>query len=282
MAAGRILRYLSVVAVVVLGSGCTLYQPRPVTFQVRDGDTGKPVAGAKVETYYRTMMDFGVLLGSVGPTDGVTDADGNLTLIVDPTKTQFFLRLSADGYPELETGRATWGGAPYKGRLLPRPWYAIGDDYLVQMFRGPQATADVTVPDGYRGVVLVRFAPEGSPPPRPGQRSFAYTATPRGRVNVRETDLFLCAAGYEDVRARYPDGATFPTVVPASYRPAPPSATSDDTVALRYVTDDWSGKERAWLYVLGTADEAAAVRKQVYPDDDHFDDAAFRRIVEGR
>ena len=39
-------------ALAVMGTGCSLYQPRPVTFKVRDGDTGLPIAGAQVEANY--------------------------------------------------------------------------------------------------------------------------------------------------------------------------------------------------------------------------------------
>ena len=37
-----------------------------------------------------------------------------------------------------------------------------------------------------------------------------------------------------------------------------------------------------WLYVIGTAAQAEAMYRTVWPDNNPFDDAAFKRIVESR
>jgi len=65
--------------------------------------------------------------------------------------------------------------------------------------------------------------------------------------------------------------------VPNRHRPIPPSAPSDDAIALRFITPVW--KQHIWLYVLGTAAEAEKVERMVWPDRDHFDQAAFDQII---
>src|SRR4051794_13778756 len=94
----RLLPFVAI-AICLLGTGCTLYQPRSVTYTVRDGDTGQPIEGAKISFQYLTMFDFGVWYGSIGPREGTTDKDGKLTLIFDPDKVTCHMSLTADGYP---------------------------------------------------------------------------------------------------------------------------------------------------------------------------------------
>lgn len=276
MTGGRWLRMV-ILTVLVLGSGCTLYRPRPVTFRVRDGDTGQPIADAQVRAEYLTKLDFGVWFASVGPREGVTDRDGNLTLVIDPHKSLFLLQVTADDYPEgPNSGRMAFG-SPRWGRSVPGPWYSLREGYEVRLYRGPQPTADLTVPDGYRGPVLVRFATDGDPPVLGGQRAFSYTASARGSVTVADGGFFEAVGSYASIRARYADRSTFPTYVRDRHNSASPEAQTDDAVAMRFITPVW--KRHTWLYVLGTAAEADAVERAVWPDHNHFDQAAFERIV---
>ena len=266
--ASRIRQSTGIVALLVLGSGCTLYQPRPVTFNVRDGDTGEPIEGASVKATYMTMLDFGVLFASVGPREGKTDRDGKLTLIVDAHTSRLHLQVSADGFPN--------GGALRDGtwrRLVPGPWYSWKDEYFVELYRGAQPNVDVTFKDGFRGAVLVKFLTATSPPIPPTQRKFAFTASERGLVVVSESAPFEHSTSYESIHARYSSGTSFPTF-PNPHGPEP------DAVALRFVTRELEGKDDLWLYVLGTAAEADAVYKSVWPDDNHFDKTAWKRVVD--
>lgn len=267
-----IYRSSAVLALLLVGSGCTLYQPRPVTFTVRDGDTGQPVERAEVKTHYLVMFDFGVIFGSIGPQDGVTDRDGKLTLVVDPDKSSYRMWVTADGYPAGEL----WGhGSPCWQRRVPGPWYSLWDNYDVQLFRGQQPTACVTLPNDYRGIVLVNFAAESSPPPVPGQRSFSYTASPGGVVTIRETALFQSSRFFGGIRARYQDGFTLRTVVHDSTAETSSDGPSGDVVALRFIWSDGN----TWLYVLGTAAEAKTVEQSVWSDQNHFDESAFDKLV---
>jgi hypothetical protein len=192
-------------------------------------------------------------------------------MVVDPTHHAFRLTVQATGYVGHESGF----GTPHWLRRLPGPWYSVRDQFEVQLFRGQQPTADVTVPNDYRGVVAVKFAAESSPPAVPGRRSFSYTATRRGGVEIKEAALFESRGYYEGIRARYQDGFTLPTVARIVTYPTHPDEPSDETVALRFVTRN--GK--VWLYVLGTKAEALAVYWSVYPDNNRFDEAAFNKIV---
>jgi hypothetical protein len=276
MLSRRTPKSVSLATLLIFGSGCNLYQPRPVTFRVRDGDTGQPVARARVEAEWNAI-DFGKWLASVGPREGVTDRDGNLTLVIDPHKPFFKLRVTADGYPEddPELGRVVFG-APRWDRLVPGPWYSPRDECEVRLYCGPQPTADVAVPDGYRGAVLVRFATGGDPPVLAGQRAFSYRSSTQGVVVVADGGFFEAVGSYAGIRARYANRPAFPTCVPDRHRPdrhCPP----DDAVALRFITPVW--ERHTWLYVLGTAAEAEAVERAVWPDHNHFDQAAFDQIV---
>ena len=277
MATGESLR-AAVIAAVLLNSGCSLYQPRPVTFHVRDGDTGEPIADAKVQAQYWAMLDFGVWSASVGPRDGATDPNGNLTLVIDPQKYCFRLHVTADGYPEdLAFGRATFGNSPLWARLVPGAWWSLHDEYDVRLFRGKPPTADVTVPDGYRGVVLVRFA-QGEPRLMDGRREFMCAASSLGAAEIADGEFFESIGSYHGIRARYPNATAVPTYVPDRHNGPPPGAPADEAVALRFITPVW--EQHIWLYVLGTAAEAEAVERTVWPDHNHFDDAAFQRIVD--
>jgi hypothetical protein len=282
----RTLKAAGLLALLALGTGCSLYLPRPVTFRVRDRDTGQPVPGARVEANYLTMMDFGSLVASVGPRQGVTDGGGDLALVLDPRHRAFRTRVSADGYPEDPVRGSSWFGSPRWQRHVPGPRLGVGDEYLIHLFRGPQPTAEVTVPDGYRGVVAVRFGGCDRPPPAlRGRREFAYAVTAGGVVDIPQGGLFENLAAYDGIRVRYGDGPTLPTIGLHGPRPSPPDATApadpaDAAVALRFITPDW--ERHIWLYVLGTAAEAEAVNRAVWPDDNHFDEAAFERIVGAR
>jgi hypothetical protein len=85
---------------------------------------------------------------------------------------------------------------------------------------------------------------------------------------------------FDGIHARYQNGTILPTVVPDRYQAQPPSNPPDDAVALRFVAPKW--EDHIWLYVIGTAAESEAMYRTVWPDDNTFNEAAFKRIVESR
>lgn len=266
--------------IVLWCSGCTFYQPRPVTFAVRDGDTGLPIPEASVEATYRTMIDFGLPFASFGPRTGKTDSNGDLTLFLDPTKSSFYLRVYATDYQN-----PNWQGSsiesPSWHGLKPRGWLSFSDVYQVQLFRGPMPEADIVLPTDYRGIVVVKFSPESSPPSVPGQRKFTYPASSQGRVEINETALFESSRNFGGIRARYRNGTVFQTVIDEGFGTVTAKERADDAVALRLITVDWAN--HIWLYVLGTTQVAAVVNRSVYPGEGEgrFDELAFKRIIEG-
>jgi hypothetical protein len=227
------------------------------------------------------MLDFGVLFAAIGPREGVTDRDGNLTLIVDARNDRFWLGVSADDDPEDCDGPRPSHRCPWWGRLVPGPRFALRDEFQVRLFRCPSPTAEVTVPDGYRGAIVVKFVGCDQPPPVvKGQREFTFTASPHGVVLIAEGAFFESVASYDGIRVRYGNGPTLPTLVEDSDRQTSPATPTGDTVALRFITP--VREHHTWLYVLGTAAEAEAIDRSVWPDADHFDEEAFQRIVEQR
>ncbi len=247
--------------------GCSFYLPQTVTFRVRDAETKQPLEGADIHTAYMTMLDFGLLFATRGPTSGRTDADGKLTLVLDPTKDWLWIDAEAEGYlPEPHM----WG-ASVKKRLVPHGGLAGGSDFVLDMYKNPAGRVDLTVPDGYRGLVLVRFAAADSPPQRFGQRHFKYDLGFDGRVSIRESGLFERVGGYCRIHTCFPDGKELPTIDGDS-----PSTLLSTSLALRFITPVW--EHHTWVYVLGTKAEADAAMKLLWGDGNHFNEVAFKRM----
>ena len=97
-------------------------------------------------------------------------------------------------------------------------------------------------------------------------------------MTIPETALFRTFGCLEGIRARYPDGTQFPTVVPNTADPKAAGHPAAADIALRFVNLDW--ELRAWLYVLGTEEDAKDVLRHVDPTYKDFDKAAFKRIVD--
>jgi hypothetical protein len=269
---GRVL--IPVVLLVVGSAGCRLYQPRPVTITVRDGDTEQPISGAKVRTSHRVILDFGVPFSSIGPADGSTDQDGKLTLIIDPHTGNFELCVSASGYPD---GDSISGWRPFAD-IVRGPWYAWHDEIHVDMFRGSKPVAEVTFPDGYRGPVAVRIAERGRDRPSAGERRFQYRASTHGAVEIRERKLFENHGSYDCVEAQFANGTKIPTVVQNRISNLPTGDVADDAIALRFVTTET--ERRTWYYFIGTLAEAQAFERKVWPDDKDFNEVEFKKIVD--
>jgi hypothetical protein len=270
----RVIPRLVVACLGFLPLGCTLYQPRPVTFTVRDAETKQPIEGAQVETSYRVMLDFGVLFGSVGPMSGKTDQNGQLTLIVDPDKPMFTMSVDAVGYSVASNERPS---GMYAIKYLSRRWYQWSEECEINLYHGPQASAELLLPAGYRGPVVVYFSPTDVPPAQVGQREFTFTVSAQGGVSIPQSGLLESPGSYAYIKARYPGTAPLTTVTeyPKLHNDIPTG--SADKVALRFVEVDW--EKHARIYVVGTHAEAIALNNQVWPDDDHEDKAAFARIL---
>jgi hypothetical protein len=258
----------SLVAVVLLHTvGCTLYLNQPVTFRVRDAETKQPIEGAEIRTTYLTMLDFGVLAADWGPKEGVTDADGKVTLFIDPKKDCLEVDASAVGYhPEPHMSRTA-----IRKRLVSRRGLVWGSDFVLDMYKDPMGRLDLVLPNGYLGPVLIRFAPVDSPPERTGQRHFAYEVGLDGQVAIRESGLFERVSAFGCVHARFRDGIEVPTAEDRSGAPIPPNS-----VALRFITPVW--EHHTWVYVIGMKADADAMNEALWGDGNHFNELAFTRL----
>jgi hypothetical protein len=254
----RVLRHaLHVAALLAPLSGCSLYLNRPVTFQVRDAETKRPIEGAELHVMYMRYMEFGLSMTGWGPTKGVTDRDGRLTLVVDPYKDRFNLSATASGYiPEQNRG-TNWAAE----RIAPRKRFEWKNDFILEMYAAPEAEADLVFPGSYRGMVRVRFSPTDHPPEVPGRRRFRYDVPANGIVDVRETELIDRPGLTDRIHARFQDGTTVPNVP----WPDAPEVGADDgrvapkDIALRFIEIDW--EHHTWVYVLGTKDDADSARR---------------------
>lgn len=261
------LHLVGLLAVAVLVSGCTFYRPRPVTFTVRDGETGRPISDAHLNTQHWVMLDFGSLFSSIGPTTGQTDQDGKLDLIVDPTGRNFHLAINAEGYEEGYLGQAAFWHRHQRG------WWR--DTYDVELFKSGRPEAMITLPDGYRGVVIIQFAEDGESMSTNGRRRFEYTATARGLVRINESRLFKTIGKRELIRAREKNGEVMRTVISQEDRVVP-----ENEVAFRFLA---AGNHRnVWLYAVGTKEEADAIHREVWPASNYFDEMAFERMLRAR
>lgn len=274
------LRTALVATVLLVGSGCSLPMPRPVTFHVQDGDTGEAIADAEVAVDH-WVIDFGRPFATVGPRSGVTDRNGNVTLVVDPRFPGFNCSASAANYNSFpaDTPGIVKADSFQSSHPAPGPWYSPRGEHQLRLFRGPRPTADVTIPDGYRGVVVVNLQGcDQPPPPLRGRRAFTYAASPRGVVDVPEGALFAGAGLGSCIRVRYQNGRQLLSDpnIGAEKGPLP----DDSATALRCIGPDKKGA--TWLFVVGTTAEATAVSKEVWPARGGFDEAAFQRIVDQR
>jgi hypothetical protein len=192
-----------------------------------------------------------------------------LTLYIDPKKDCLFIEASAAGYqPEPHM----WGMAIRK-RLVPHGGLTWGSDFVLDVYKDPVARLDLVIPNGYRGVVLIRFAPVDSPPAQTGQRNFTYDVGLDGKVAIRESGLFERVSAYENIYSHFRDGTEISTVTVKDRHGTSIPASS---VALRFVTVVW--ENHTWVYVLGTKADADSVHKALWGDGDHFDESAFKRL----
>jgi hypothetical protein len=249
----RVLRHaLNVAALLAPLSGCSFYLNRPVTFQVRDAETKRPIEGAEIKVTYLRYIEVAIPVTGAGPEQGVTDRDGKLTLVVDPCKDQFTLSATARGYlPEQHQGR-DWVAK----RITPRKRFEWKNDFILEMYTAPEAEVDLIFPDGYRGIVLVRCAPTDRPPEVPGRRRFRYDVPASGIVEIREAGLMDRPSLPDRIHVQFRDGTTVPTAFghndPEVDAAGGRRAAND--VALRFIDMDW--EHRTWVCVLGTKDDA--------------------------
>jgi hypothetical protein len=255
--------------------GCSLYLLRPVTVKVQDAETKQPIEGATIGADYAVFMDLALPLASLGRRDGFTDSEGKLKLTVDPYHYRFDLKATAPGYLSEALGQPD-----VQKRLIRRHWLEWKKELVLEMYAGPEASAELLFPRDYRGVVLVRFSPHDKLPQTLGQRHFIYPVSSTGIAEVRESGLF-CHTQVDAFHARFEDGKVVPTAIfpiGGGAREAIMDKSKDvgnEVVALRFVGHVW--EHHTWVYVVGTKADADAVHVKLWPKD-NLDQRAFQHL----
>jgi hypothetical protein len=244
-----------------------MYFVQPVTFHIQDAETKLPIEGAEIRTTYATMLDFGVLLADWGPRKGVTDTDGNLTLYIDPRKDCLIVDVNALNYqPEEHLVRNR-----IEKRLVSRGLFRWGSDIVLDMYKGPAARIDLVIPEKYQGPVIVQFISANVFPTTVGQRQFTFSVGNDGKIVIPDLGLVERVRDFENVSARYTNGATIPTIA-NWHEPKDP-----DRVALRLVTAVW--KHHTWVFVVGTKTDADNMSEAIWGNGNDFNESAFKRIT---
>ncbi len=194
------IRYLMTVLLIVasiVGCNAALYMPsytiEPVTVQVIDGDTGRPVAGAEVKTAYSISTQYSwpnqpdnVIRRTdekgytVLPASNFVPEPGHIFWVINPPRDYLYfsvrlLRQGARIPREFEAAAAVGAGRAQA---------------LILVYRKPKAKLYITIPDGYQGLLSIEKIPDYKRQ-LAGKRTFRVSADSRGRVKVPTTPLLL-------------------------------------------------------------------------------------------
>jgi hypothetical protein len=191
-------------AAVFLAPGCrqAFYSYRPVSAQVRDAETKKPLAGAEVHISYPMTRP------SVAPWDSVetTGDDGIAHLRAAPSgEAGLRVAAAAEGYlPEsINVPIQAVEEIPPAPFLLPdKPRPAT---YVFDLYAGPPPSVELILPKDFRGLVKAVIQVHDDEPCPVGKRRFTYNVNPDGGVLVSGPSL-LHRVFTPDYHARYAGG----------------------------------------------------------------------------
>jgi hypothetical protein len=214
---------LSLIAVSILLCGlcfgCNTYEP--VRFTIRDAETGQPIPKAKIGVHYFYVLD------PFHPKDANTVADdhGTATMPIATNCGRHF-GASADGYIPLTS---------------PPLYDQFDNPFQMWLYRLPQPTVEVVVPNGYRGLLTITLDPtESRIQEEPGKRHFVFHAT-AGVVHITTTPLLQDRSRwFFPFPVRYEDGEKIPDRDDRNVNAL--------TTAVRFVG---AGREDQLLYVIG-------------------------------
>jgi hypothetical protein len=185
------------------GSGCqTLLVQRPLAVEVRDAETGKPIADAQVRVSYPHNRPAWAPADATVKTqdDGMARAwavlYGEDGLEVETTAKGYLpeeMQIGAIGLKQIEP--AHWFEAINRRR----------PNFVVDLYAEPQFTVELVLPICYHGLVQVQVRIKDGAPATPGQRCFRYQVPSSGVVEAQGPAL-LKRVFPPSYRARYPDG----------------------------------------------------------------------------
>jgi uncharacterized membrane protein YgcG len=189
----------------LLGSapGCqALHVYRPVTVQVRDAETKKPIPGAEVRLSY-PLAD-----ASFAPWQavGMSGSDGIAQLRAAPYgEAGILLDVTIPSYMTEQKSFSTEAVAAIKPTGFLESAGQRPVSFVVEMYAEPFPEVELVVPDGFRGTVKVAINIQDDAPHTPGQRLFSYVVPPSGTLQVTGPTL-LRRVYAPDFRARYANG----------------------------------------------------------------------------
>ncbi len=219
--------------------GCAGFHTyRTVAVQVRDAETKKPIAGAKVRIWYPVAREASAPYEA----SGVTGADGTVALRAAPFyESEIQVEGSAADYllDQTNLSEAAVQQAEAKHSFAGGPPIPV----VIEMYAGPHPTVELTFPVGYRGLVKAQVHVREDMASSPGQRCFKYEVSPNGAVTVEGPPL-LRRVNSPNFTGRFADG----TLLPKQPR--------DMDVALRIVRSDGD----VHYFVVGTQFEADEYR----------------------
>lgn len=232
---------LAGIAAAILAAGCGVFRPHhTVSVQVIDGETRRPIPDAKVGVYYPNMLDFTAPL----PAESRTDAQGFAKVRVGEYHSIHIYALF-DGY--------LWpDGVRLNEQSLKELARRTQPNLTIEMWADPQPTAELVVPNGYRGAVKVICERDDSAPIPHGKRHFTFPVEPNGRVIIRGPGLLTSRDGPE-FTARYVDGTAIPT-----------HSSRYSEVALRWLASRTWRDRNTQLFCIGTETEGEVIRQSVH------------------
>ena len=246
---------------------CTLsYSVERIAVRVVDPESGTPVEGARIEITYLMILLWPVF----NPPPGVdvrTDLEGRAEFQIADLGSE--LRITRPGYIDVWVPTE-----PRDGHLHPRH-YEESDDgerrITVPLYRAPEPSVTVVLPDGYRGPVAVELRPSDRDVQASGpQRESVFEADARGRVVIEASPLLYEQRTLLDLDARFTSGRSVGETVDAS---------SGEKVS--FVKVEFDARRLRALFVVGTKADHERLRAEVHrptaPDVVVTDWAAFER-----
>jgi len=183
--------------------GClSFHSYRPVPIQVVDAETKKPIAGAEVNIWY----PMGSRNTPPENSSGVSDTAGVALLRAAPnTDAGIMVAAKAKGYLTDERNVAT----DIIEKIEPEHWFKKNEErpvsIVVEMYAEPRPLVELTIPNGYRGIVRARSHLQDDAAWPPGQRIFSCTVDASGGAEA-QLPAALRRFYPLDYRAKYANG----------------------------------------------------------------------------
>ena len=196
--------HLALVAVLIVVGGC-----RTARVRVLDAESGEPIGKARIVPYYSSN----VLGWDIGPPgDPVfTRRDGRATLGTSLFNSFSGFQAYADGYVPWRT--------PKNVIFTRDPGTPVGSEVLLYLYQEPAPRALLTIPNDYRGPLLIARPKEVDLPLSIHLRVHEFVVRDPAAPTVVPAAPPLHMTRTSRIQVRYPDGRPLPNC-PDFLRPA--------------------------------------------------------------